>query len=212
MRIFRRGAAWLAAVGLMAVGLAIPAGAARHWHGPEALTEKGQSPREQAVDYVHIMDMRGDNEIVSVQWLSPFAMQVNDTLKGLLDQYVVIGVSHVSRTPGRSDIDAHLSERPTISDGDGTALEAVTGDAVPAPLAQLLADKLERLHNATLPPGRVAERDRAFILSYAVNLQFFVFRAGRVHDCGPGRMVIHYAGENYDFNMPIPGCAARPGI
>jgi TonB family protein len=197
---------------LVALGVAFcwasAANATRDWRLPAKPASEQQTPQEVAQDYVHIMDRRGPDELVSVQWLAPQAMVTTPEWRTLLDKYIVIGVSHVV-LPANGETKHEANDAPPVAtDEGGAVLRRFSEQNMPPEIAKLIAYKIGLIRNAT-PPEEVVPKDmheRQIMRSFMSEFQFFAFQNTNVHDCASGRLTVRYAGENYTFDTPILGC------
>jgi hypothetical protein len=198
------------AVFAAAAWLAMPASAARMWGRPMPPPAPGDSPLDQASDYAHIVDIRGPLDQVSVQWLEPMTMKVEPDQKAALDQYIVVAVAHVSCATNCRTIQTHEDEIPAAFDADGRSLAPVLEPEQPDALRAVLGLERRVVREVNMPddvgppPGDL----RDLVVAYFHNQRFYAFRAGAVHECTKGRLAIAFAGKQYTFDTPIPGCPA----
>lgn len=184
-----------------------PAGAVRRTNEPAPALAPGATPQQQAMNYVHIMDRRGLLDLVSVQWLPPLAMgDASPELRDALAQYVVIAVSHVSVGP--AGLVVHGSEMAELQDAQHHRLEPVAEKELPQVLTELLARKRKVLREKAIPDdiGPPPGPARDLEVGFARNLRFYAFRAGGMQQCSQGQLTIRFAGANYTFDTPLPGC------
>ncbi len=174
---FMRKFAFLWALGLFAI-IAAPAGA-RLWK---------PTPAELASDYTQIFHSRGDAR-VSIQWI-PGAVGTG-VLRQLLDEYVVISITHIMH-PGGSpewlDVDG-----VQVTDASGQPLKEIAPDAIDPFLVRFISAIQGTLRQGTQGRGK---------------MKFLVFEPGPVQACAKGGLVVIYEGEHYTFDTPIPGCPA----
>jgi hypothetical protein len=172
---------------LLWAGLALVLAAA-----PAAARSWSTDPAAQAEDYSIITDSRPNHEIAILMWISaPMARNAPPTALATLDQYVLLGAVHGQLNPGGTmDFDPQPTLTPT--DDSGKALKVLTGDNVP-PLVQ----------GAVTAFGGAMRQSMG---AMGQGMHFFVFEAGDVHACSKGRMTVAFAGTNYTYDTPIPGC------
>ena len=174
---------------LLALAGIVLAGApsqARTWN-PQGVT--------LAQDYSVIVDNRPNKEIVMLMWLSSPLVQNSPTAQALLDKYIILGVVHGKQdVGGKVDFDSQLSL--TAKDSQGSALKSISGDQVP-PTVQA----------AVVAFGGVMKQSLG---AMGQGMQFFVFEAGdNLRACGSkGRLTASFAGTDYTYDTPIPGCPA----
>jgi hypothetical protein len=180
------------AVALVALLLACAASAPawpRIWKG---------SPHELARDYVTITDVRTNGELITLLWFVPAMIEPEApggaVIKPLLDKYLVMAAIHakLDRTTG------------TFSFDDIGTLEAKDQTGKPLTL----------IARSDLPPtmtGVIAALGAIFRKSLGAlgeGTKVFVFDADGVNSCKPGGLTVPFAGENYTWQTPVPGCSA----
>ena len=188
-----------------------PATAARHWN-QSPLPRPGATPQQQAMDYVHIMDMRSPTDLASTQWLPPLAMNVESGEKAMYADFVIVAVVHVTLKADGASVDLHDDEMPVLSDGDGNRLAPIA-DAVQPEALKTLLDHKRRLLQTKALPAEIADTPpflRNLLEAYMRNLRFYAFRPGAIRECAKGRLTIAFAGRDYVFDTPLPGCTPLP--
>ena len=172
---------------IAALGISFTA-SARNWSRDDAALAK---------DYSFIDDRRGDGQHVLVVWLNsmlPANEATTQTVRSVLDKYVVIGLSD-----GRPSSDGRVQYEqisvPALTDGKKSALQRVEPGAIPATDAAALSQAEEMFGHS-------------FGLTNQ-NVRWFVYNAGPLSACGTGTLLVPYQDETYRYDLPIPGCAGR---
>lgn len=148
-----------------------------------------------AQDYSVIVDNRPNQEIVMLMWLSSPLVQNSPTAQALLDKYIILGLVHGKQdVGGKFDFDPQLGL--TAKDSQGTALKALSGDEIPL-----------GVQAAVVAFGGVMKQSFG---AMGQGMQFFVFEASdSLRACGTkGRLIVPFAGTDYTYDTPIPGCPA----
>jgi hypothetical protein len=153
-----------------------------------------RNPINLASDYLVIQDNRGGGELAIVFWLAP-PMIPNPgqavAAVELLDKYVLIGT-----------VQAHMSKEGTASFEPASTLEAFDESG----------QSLNALNTASMPPamvGALTAMQAVFTRSIGAlgqGMHFDVFEARNVHACSKGRLTVKFAGEQYTYDTPVPGC------
>jgi hypothetical protein len=144
-----------------------------------------------ALNYSQILDERGGGEIVFVWWLVPLIAEGSPKVQRLLDEYALIALVH-----------AHFSADGTPSFDSVDELQAL--DAAGNPLVLL--------HESDMPPsvaGAITTMKSTFrqtLGAMGKGTHWFAFKHGAVRACSKGRLTVQFAGENYTYDTPIPGC------
>jgi hypothetical protein len=149
------------------------------------------SATTQAVDYTQIRDNRGRGELILVWWVVPQWTR-NVHIQQLLDQYVVIAVTHGKPSMGGAFTFENVDTLLVYAGSDTKPLTRVTGDSIPPILAGYLTTLTGVLRRSI---GEMGE-----------GMHFFVFDGDSVHACKPGGLAVPFANETYTFKTPIPGC------
>ena len=126
--------------------------------------------------------------VVVVQWLAPTTVSV-PIMQEILDKYVVL--SRPARVPRRRASWRGRRWWVWKRDGGGTALKAVTDDALPPSLVGF----------GTVNAGRQSSQRR-------FKDGCWCSRSGRVNACCWGGLQVS-EGEGYIFDTPMPGCVDR---
>ena len=168
-----------AVIGLALLVMAVPA-SARLWK---------PTPLQIAQDYATITHVKGAEGRVVITWMSSPGAD-SPIMKQLLDRYVLISILH-TRTGLGGAITWDDIEGVQVTDGKGQALKEVTADAMPPTFVGLIAGMDAGLRQSTQGKGKV---------------RWSVYESGPVNACQPGKLVVSYDGESYDFDTPMPGC------
>jgi hypothetical protein len=162
--------------------LSLPA-AARPWN---------PSGHVLAQDYSVITDNRPGHDMAMVFWTTwPMVDNAPQTIRDLLDKYVVLGVAH-----GQLDVGGKMifdrEEGAQAAGPDGVALKPVDEANYPPTVAGTIA-----ILGGTMRQGMGA---------MGQGIKFLVFESGDVRACEKGRLSVTYAGQTYTYDTPIPGC------
>jgi len=182
--ISRLGRTQLFATGLLfAMTFCGPADA-RHWL---------QTPIKLAQDYAQIIDTHPNGEAVFIQWYAaPAFPAVNE--RGMLDEYVILAVVHGRLGDAGEAVVVDPISTLTVIDAAGKVLEQLPDDSLPPDVASFAASMKQ---TAMLSLGQLGGGMKAF-----------VFKAGSVRACKPGKVSIPLAGQVYTYDTPFPGCTA----
>ncbi|MCP5371418.1 MAG: hypothetical protein H6907_06745 [Hyphomicrobiales bacterium] len=164
---------------------AIPTGQARPWKpSPEALAQ----------DYLMLSHKRSTAESVQVLWVAPPMLPRNDqsnTAREVLEDYILLAVIHAN-TQSTGMMDFVPVANLTLRTLDGTVLQPLDRESLPPTTAGILT-VFEQVFTRNLGPlGR--------------GTHWFVFDGKAVPSCGKGGFVVPYAGEEYLYETPVPGC------
>ena len=159
--------------------------AARNWK---------PSPAAAMIDYTIITHLRSPREQVFVWWIAPEIVKVyqeTTEVPKMLREYLLVGVAHVdvSRT-GTSSF--RTIKGVKIKAADGTMLQPLPEAATPPEIASLSTHNRSKFVQLL---GQVGQ-----------GLQWFTFKNKGIDSCKSGRFWIVYAGEEYEYKTPIPGC------
>ncbi|HUE64514.1 MAG TPA: hypothetical protein VMO78_09090 [Rhizomicrobium sp.] len=166
-------------LGLMLAAGVMPA-SARSWK---------PSPTQQALDYLTITHNKGADGRVVVGWMASPTI-TSPTMVPLLDKYVVVSILHTRSQPsGLATYDDVQGVQ--VTDGSGQALKEVTGDAIPPALVGITASANATLRQSTQGRGK---------------MYWGIYEAGSVSPCLPGKLLVTYDGETYNYDTPLPGC------
>ena len=154
------------------------------------------TPNAIARDYATINDTRPGGELILLMWFVPPMVQPNATgsagLMAMLQKYIVMMVVH-----------GHLDKASgTVSFDDINTLEA--RDQADKPLTLLARNDLPPTTTGAL--SAVEAVFRQSLGATGNGMKMFVFEAGAVDACKPGRLSVPLAGETYTWDTPIPGC------
>ncbi len=171
-------------VGLMALVMSSQA-MARQWRS---------TPAAKAMDYAHIIDRKSANRISLIFWMVPEIVELTPRTmeaRQMLRRYAVIGVSDVA-----------------VSDlGEFLALSA------PPPSIKIKnLVPLPPLKNDTLPPNVVStiqllgDASSKVLGKLGQGITWYVFDGQEISSCQEGRFEVSFAGVDYLYETPIPGC------
>jgi hypothetical protein len=152
-----------------------------------------ETPLAAAQDYLWIQDQRPVTELMNIFWNSPVLLPGNPrdafAEKVLTDNlFVAIG-----------QIDTTVVDQPKFITPEDVLL-VVGGNPQPPneltdidPIIDEFLDTIKNVYSGVLgPSGKHAKR--------------FIFSGSGISSCEPGGFAISYAGENYTYKTPIPGC------
>jgi hypothetical protein len=147
-----------------------------------------------AQDYSVITDNRPNHELVQVFWMTwPMTASSSQTMRQLLDHYIILGLSHGQLDPGGKMI-FEKTESAQATSLDGTALKSIAVDSYPPAVAGAVSAMGSFMRQSM---GAMGE-----------GMTFMVFESGNVRACEKGQLSVRYAGETYIYDTPIPGCPA----
>ncbi len=151
------------------------------------------TPQAAAQEYVIINDQRSPNEIVLVFWMTPRLLPdqpQNETAKAMLTRNLLVGIAHADvsaggamsfRAPTNITLVTGGQNRPPLA---GSQIEPASAGALTT-MSQVFAQALGPLGKGT---------------------KWHVFDGSGISSCRSGSFAISYAGENYTYETPIPGC------
>ena len=183
-KFFNSKILWLPGALILLLAATFPANSRTWSHNPNNLAQ----------DYVTINDNRGNGDVVLLFWIAPALIPEGPStqaVRQMLDKYIVIGVVH-----------AHASKDGTITFDRVTTLEASNKNG----------NALSTLDTNTMPPsvvGALASIQSLFGRSmgnFGQGIQWFALDGGETHTCTKGGFSVKFAGENYTYDTPIPGC------
>lgn len=168
----------------------IPGGVdARQWR---------MTPSARAQEYSQIIDQRSTGEMVIVWWVAPEVLEDSSPgtkkARSILRQYMLVGVAHTQ-----------VSALGQFTFQTPRGLRVRPSNAT----ARLPLDK------TTLPPavaGVVSVLESTFSQAmgqFGRGVHWYVFDGKGIGSCRKGAFWIAYAGEQYSYATPIPGCDQR---
>lgn len=175
----------IAATLTIVLGLAAGSVAARQWRA---------TPSALATDYAQIIDQRSGNEIALVIWLPPEMIEdtaQNQAGREALAAYVIIGVVH-ARISSQAVFTFSPPSKVLISVGNGAPRRALEGNAIAPVTVGILTAMQSAMANALGPMGE--------------GITWYAFDATDISSCGNGEFWVSFAGEDYNYETPIPGC------
>jgi hypothetical protein len=192
---------------LVAAGLltAVPA-QARHWPATSA---------KSASDYALIVDRTNKTDVTIVMWIAdPMAAKLYAKMPSLqqaLKDYIVIGTLHAHGEMGSDGKPAMVfgeTPPPVAMDAAGVPLKPVAAGGYPAEVTAVTSIVQVMLKNKLNEVAKTSASDAKgkALAEAGQSLDFQVFESGGVQACTPGRLTVAYAGENYTYDTPMPGC------
>jgi hypothetical protein len=149
------------------------------------------TPQLQSQDYSMIQDNRPNGDLIIIFWLSP-QMVADKDMQAILSTNLVLGA-----------LDAHIgsdgkvtfspADSLTAKDSQGNSLSILKGDDIP-PTVSGSVQTLESVFRQSLG-------------SVGAAVQWYVLDGKNIHSCSAGGgFSVQFAGENYVYDAPIPGC------
>ncbi|MFQ5990536.1 MAG: hypothetical protein ACE5K9_11540 [Candidatus Methylomirabilales bacterium] len=184
---------------ILALLYSVPEGAdARQWR---------MTPSAQAQEYSQIIDQRANNEVVLVWWVAPEVIEDDspgtEEARAILRQYMLVGVAHAQISPlGQFKFQRPRGLRVQLPDASGKR---------PMKGKRPMSKK-------SLPPavaGVVSVLETTFSQAmgeFGRGVHWYVFDGRDISSCGNGAFWITYAGEQYSYKTPIPGCTQRAAL
>lgn len=149
----------------------------------------------RAMDYVQITDNRSENELVMIWWIASEAFIVGQDLDqataNLLREYVIVAVVHMDISP----VGQFTFRSPTgvlVKTSADWERQPIAEESFPPLLVGFLSILKSMLAQGLGPLGE--------------GIRWFVFDGKGIESCGNGLFWVSYAGEQYDYKTPIPGC------
>jgi hypothetical protein len=152
------------------------------------------TPTQRAQDYLSIQDARANNEIVLTMWIAPeyyAPEQKYELVRNLLRTNAVIVIAHVQVRP-TGEWKFFDPTNASIRHGNDAARQPLDRDTLSPALSGFLT-----AFEKSLSQG---------IGKLGTNMKLLVFDGAGIESCGNGVLWVDYAGENYSFKTPIPGC------
>lgn len=174
---------------LLIFGFMLPSSAeARKWR---------IKPTDLASEYSQIIDQRPGSEVVVVYWIAPETMDPNmqnaEAIKAMLREHMIVAVAHGSASSSGS-LSFRVPEGVALEDGEGKQREPIAKEAWP-PMVSAFSAVLQGFLVQSM--GQLGN-----------GFHWYVFDGKGIDSCGKGRFWIRYAGERYNYDTPIPGCAS----
>jgi hypothetical protein len=172
---------------LLTLGYGLPGTvAARLWRTTAAA---------QAVDYAQIIDQRSQREIVLVFWLAPETVDGNspevERARSVLEEYMLVGVAH-ARISAAGQFTFDRPAGVLIQTADGKARQPLDGRTLPPAVAGIISTL-----QASFSQG---------LGQFGEGTLWQVFDGKGIQSCQKGAFWVYYAGEQYGYATPIPGC------
>ncbi len=147
------------------------------------------TPAQQAMDYLTINHNKGVDGHVIVGWMASPTIN-SPTMQPLLDKYVVVSIIHTRTQPSGPVIYDDV-QGVQVTDGGRQPLKELTGDAIPPALVGITASANASIRQTTQGRGKMF---------------WGIYEAGGVNPCLPGKLLVAYDGETYNYDTPLPGC------
>lgn len=172
---------------LLTLGYSLPGTvAARQWR---------TTPSAQALDYAQIIDQRSKGELVLVFWVAPEIVDgtspETERARSVLGEYMLVGVAHA-----RISLAGQFTfERPAgvlIQTADGKARQPLSDRALPPAVTGIIST-----FQATFSQA---------LGQFGQGTHWHVFNGKGIESCQKGAFWVYYAGEQYGYATPIPGC------
>ena len=151
------------------------------------------NPTDDVLDYALIQDRRSRNEFIMIFWINPTIGNEpkNELVRESLAKNLIIGIAHADFTD-RGYFEFRKVSAPVISTGNGQLRTELKISQQEPLIVRLVPAMQEIYENAIGPLGK--------------GLTWFVYDGTGIETCRPGTLIVPYAGENYSYETPIPGC------
>ena len=152
------------------------------------------SPAAAMWDYTVISHPRSLREQVVVWWLAPELLTVYQWAREVpkeLREHLLVAVVHAD-VSGTGTLSFRTIKGVKIKTADGTMLQPLTEAATPPEIASFIKQGRSQL---TQKLGQFGQ-----------GLNWFTFKNKGIESCKSGRFWIVYAGEEYEYKTPLPGC------
>lgn len=161
---------------------------------PSLARQWNETPQSKAREYLQIVDQRSAKELVVVLWLAPQLVPPGPTAaqtKRVLEDFTVIGLIHADINDNGSMNFRKISNL-NLKPFHGGLEAPISRGALP-PLAAGAIVAIEQVFSQDL--GNLGK-----------GTSWFVFGGKWNDSCGKGGFWVQYAGTDYDYTMPMPGC------
>lgn len=152
------------------------------------------NPKQRALDYSYIEDRRSPHEVVVLFWLVPEIVPDSremDFARKTFEEYLIFGATHIS-VDDEGRITRKTTNVPIVHTINGQLLNRLGQEAI-SPLAARMVEVFKQM-----------ARDKMGLAGQS--MEWFVFDGQSVSSCGEGGFRITFAGTDYDYRTPIPGC------
>ncbi len=147
--------------------------------------------KDLALDYSQIIDARANGDMVFIWWLVPQIAPNSAQVQQVLDKYIIIGVAHGHTAP-EGTVTFGTVTPITLKDYQGKTIAELSQPEIPPVVVGMIAG-LESAVSKTI--GAMGE-----------GIHWFTFKSDSVRSCSKGGMTVEYAGTDYTYDTPIPGC------
>ncbi len=152
------------------------------------------TPYTRALQYLEIFDQRADNELVQIFWVAPELIKAepkNKMAREALRKYIVIGTAHANiSTLGEFTL---LDSKEVVLRIEGGGKRRPLDPDSIAPAAAGMVTVMQRVFTQAI--GKLGQ-----------GTHWLTFEGAGIDSCGPGVFWVDFAGEQYDYRTPIPGC------
>ena len=131
--------------------------------------------------------------MVLIFWAAPEMMEAepnNEAARDVLRNYIVIGVAHAKIAMGQFTF--FDPEEVVIRIEGGGERRPLDPDSI-APAAAGMVTVMQRAFTQAI--GKLGQ-----------GTHWLTFEGAGIDSCGPGVFWVDFAGEQYDYRTPIPGC------
>lgn len=170
--------------GLMALAVSSHA-TARQWRA---------TPAAKAMDYAHIIDRKSASRTALIFWMVPEIVELTPRTmeaRQILRRYAVIGVNDVA-VSDLGEFRTLSAPPPSIKIKNLAPLPPLKNDTLPSNVVstiQLLGDAFSKVL------GKLGQ-----------GITWYVFDGQEISSCQEGRFEVSFAGVDYLYETPIPGC------
>ena len=147
---------------------------------------------DQATEYTQIFDNRSPEEKVMIYWVAPET--VNDCpaeIESILRGYLLVAVYHL-RLSSLGKVTFQTPNGVQVKTASGKARQPLVQDTLPHAVIDLISSIQSPLSEALGHLGR--------------GIRWYIFDGKGIDSCQEGVFWIVYAGEQYRYETPIPGC------
>jgi hypothetical protein len=153
------------------------------------------TPSGEAREYVKVIDQRSKNELVLVYWVAPETVEGNspeiEKARSVLREYMLVGVAHARVSPA-GQFTFERSGGVLIQTADGKNRQPLSDGALPPVVIGMLSTFQAAFSQA--------------LGQFGQGIRWHVFEPKGIGSCQKGAFWVYYAGEQYGYATPIPGC------
>ena len=149
---------------------------------------------QQAIDYLSIQYLMPGNEFVIIQWMAPTMLAdtpENKISRDMLSKYVMILVAH-ARVTSLGQWEHTDPSGVVIETGDNKIQQPISDNNLPPVVSGYISTFSQIIAKGM---GKLGER--AVVMT---------FDKHGINDCQKGAFWVHYVGERFEYQTPIPGC------